>query len=114
MGDGKRDKSVSLQGLRTPHSGLRMPYAKIWVSDRGKGISADFMPYVFDLFRQENGGIRRSYGGLGLGLAIVRHLVELHGGDITIHSAGVGQVTTFIVKLPLLQQDFPPLSVKML
>lgn len=91
-----------------------MPYAKIWVSDRGKGISADFMPYVFDLFRQENGGIRRSYGGLGLGLAIVRHLVELHGGDITIHSAGVGQVTTFIVKLPLLQQDFPPLSVKML
>ena len=109
MGDGKKGEILRSKIEQSP-----IPYVKIRVSDSGKGISASFMPYVFDLFRQENGGIRRSHGGLGLGLAIVRHLVELHGGDITIHSAGVGQGTTFIVKLPLLQQDFPPLSVKML
>ncbi|PPS44782.1 PAS domain S-box protein [Chroococcidiopsis sp. TS-821] len=77
-------------------------YAQIQVSDTGKGISADFLPYVFDYFRQADGSITRTQGGLGLGLAIVRHLVELHGGTITADSPGEGQGATFTLKLPLL------------
>jgi signal transduction histidine kinase len=69
------------------------------VSDTGKGISAEFLPYVFDRFRQADIGPTRGYGGLGLGLAIVRHLVELHGGSITAESRGEGQGATFTVRL---------------
>ncbi|PHJ56925.1 ATPase [Nostoc linckia z18] len=75
--------------------------ALIQVSDTGKGISADFLPFVFDRFRQADSSKTRSNSGLGLGLSIVRHVVELHGGTVEAHSPGEGQGTTFIVKLPL-------------
>jgi PAS domain S-box-containing protein len=77
--------------------------AQITVSDNGKGIPADFLPHVFDYFRQEDGATTRKFGGLGLGLAIVRHLVELHGGTVAAESAGEGLGARFIVKLPLMQ-----------
>jgi len=79
-------------------------YAQITVSDNGKGIPANFLPYVFDYFRQEDGATTRKFGGLGVGLAIVRHLVELHGGKVTVASDGEGLGATFTVKLPLLQR----------
>jgi signal transduction histidine kinase len=75
--------------------------AKIQVSDTGKGINSHFLPYVFDYFRQENSSSTRNAGGLGLGLAIVRHLVELHGGKIQVESPGVDKGTTFIVEMPI-------------
>ncbi|MBW4504589.1 MAG: PAS domain S-box protein [Scytonema hyalinum WJT4-NPBG1] len=77
-------------------------YAQIQVSDTGKGISADFLPYVFERFHQADSTSTRSNKGLGLGLAIARHLVELHGGTIQAESAGIGQGATFTVMLPLL------------
>ncbi|MFH7024479.1 MAG: chemotaxis protein CheB [Heteroscytonema crispum UTEX LB 1556] len=75
--------------------------AQIQVSDTGKGINADFLPYVFDRFRQADSSITRSNVGLGLGLTIVRHLIEAHGGTIHAHSLGEGQGATFTVRLPL-------------
>ncbi len=77
------------------------PCVQIQVSDTGKGIARDFLPYVFDRFRQENSSTTRSYGGLGIGLAIVRHLVELHGGTVYVDSPGEGKGATFSVQLPL-------------
>nr|WP_235082880.1 PAS domain S-box protein [Chlorogloeopsis fritschii] len=77
-------------------------YAQIQVSDTGKGINPDFLPYVFDYFRQEDGATTRKFGGLGLGLAIVRHLVELHGGTIQADSPGENLGATFTVKIPLM------------
>ncbi|MEQ8542097.1 MAG: response regulator [Coleofasciculus sp. D1-CHI-01] len=79
--------------------------AQIKVSDTGQGISPDFFPYIFDYFRQENSTTTRSVGGLGLGLAIVRHLIELHGGRIEAESDGIGQGATFTVTLPLLSDS---------
>jgi PAS domain S-box-containing protein len=79
--------------------------AQITVTDTGKGIAADFLPYVFDTFRQADGAITRQFGGLGLGLAIARHLVELHGGTIAVDSLGEGQGATFTVRLPLLKDE---------
>ncbi len=76
-------------------------YAQITVSDTGKGISPDFLPHVFDYFRQADGTTTRKFGGLGLGLAIVRHLVELHGGSVRADSSGEGQGATFTIRLPL-------------
>jgi PAS domain S-box-containing protein len=75
--------------------------AQITVSDTGEGISAGFLPYVFDRFRQAEGTTTRRHGGLGLGLAIARHLVEVHGGTIQAHSAGSGEGASFTVRLPL-------------
>ncbi|MBF2076424.1 MAG: response regulator [Synechococcales cyanobacterium C42_A2020_086] len=95
---------------QTPHpshplaSSPPQSYAQITVTDTGKGIHPDFLPYVFDYFRQADSTTTRQYGGLGLGLAIVRHLVELHGGSIRVESAGEGQGATFIVMLPLLKE----------
>jgi signal transduction histidine kinase/ActR/RegA family two-component response regulator len=77
-------------------------HIEIIVSDTGQGISPDFLPYVFDRFRQADGSITRSFGGLGLGLAIVRQLVELHGGTVHAESPGEGQGATFTVKLPVM------------
>ncbi|AFZ30927.1 multi-sensor signal transduction histidine kinase [Gloeocapsa sp. PCC 7428] len=76
-------------------------YVEIQVSDTGIGISPEFLPYVFDRFRQAESATTRSSSGLGLGLAIVRQLVELHGGTVDAKSAGFGHGATFIVKLPL-------------
>ncbi len=76
--------------------------AQIGVSDNGKGIHPDFLPYVFDYFRQENGATTRKFGGLGLGLAIVRNLVELHGGTVQADSSGEELGATFTVNLPLM------------
>ena len=71
------------------------------VSDTGQGIEPDFLPHVFERFRQAEMGTTRRHGGLGLGLAIVRHLVELHGGAVTAESEGRGKGSTFIVTLPV-------------
>lgn len=78
---------------------------QVTITDTGRGISADFLPYVFDYFRQANASTTRKFGGLGLGLAIARHLVELHGGSIQVSSPGEGQGATFTVFLPLLQDE---------
>jgi signal transduction histidine kinase len=75
-------------------------HLQITVTDSGQGISADFLPHVFDRFRQEDGSISRRHSGLGLGLAIVRHLVELHGGTVAAASAGEGKGATFSVSIP--------------
>lgn len=74
---------------------------RIRVSDSGQGIRPDFLPFIFERFRQADGTTTRQHGGLGLGLAIVRNLVELHGGTIEAESAGEGKGASFIVKLPL-------------
>jgi signal transduction histidine kinase/DNA-binding response OmpR family regulator len=74
---------------------------RIRVSDTGKGIRPDFLPYVFDRFRQADSSTTRSHGGLGLGLTIVRHIVEVHGGAVQADSPGEGQGATFTVELPL-------------
>ncbi|HEY9812998.1 MAG TPA: response regulator, partial [Candidatus Sericytochromatia bacterium] len=74
---------------------------EIQVSDTGRGINPNFLPYVFDRFRQADGTSTRSHAGLGLGLAIVRHLVELHGGTVHATSLGEGLGATFTVKLPI-------------
>ncbi len=70
------------------------------VADNGDGIAADFLPFVFDRFRQADGSSTRSHGGLGLGLAIVRQLVELHGGSVAVASDGLGHGASFVVRLP--------------
>ncbi|WP_341528945.1 response regulator [Nostoc sp. UHCC 0302] len=77
-------------------------HVEITVKDTGQGINSEFVPYVFDRFRQADSSITRVYSGLGLGLAIVRHLVELHGGTVMADSQGVGHGATFKVKLPLI------------
>jgi signal transduction histidine kinase len=83
-------------------NGSDASYAEISITDTGIGISAEFLPHVFDRFRQAQES--SSSKGLGLGLAIARHLVELHNGTIRAESAGEGQGATFIVRLPLMQQ----------
>lgn len=75
---------------------------QIQVKDNGKGIRPDFLPYVFESFRQADASTTRTFGGLGLGLAIVRQIVEMHGGTITADSEGEGQGATFTVLLPML------------
>ena len=85
--------AVSLQQIES--------HVQIKVSDTGQGISPEFLPLVFDRFSQADGTSTRKFGGLGLGLAIVRHLVEMHGGTATVESAGINQGTTFIISLPI-------------
>jgi len=86
------------------------------VHDTGQGIEAELLPHIFERFRQADSSIRRKHGGLGLGLALVRSLVELHGGRVAVHSAGLGQGSTFEVRLPLLadaeHQATPPGGVE--
>lgn len=84
----------------SPSSGLSS-FVRLTVSDNGDGITPEFLPYVFHRFRQEEGSISRKAGGLGLGLAVVRHLVELHGGSVSAESPGPGKGSTFTVDFPL-------------
>ncbi|HKZ77289.1 MAG TPA: CHASE domain-containing protein [Pyrinomonadaceae bacterium] len=84
------------------HLRQRNSYAEIEVEDTGKGISAEFLPFVFDRFRQADSTTTRQHGGLGLGLAIARHLVEIHGGTIQARSAGEEKGASFVVCLPLI------------
>jgi PAS domain S-box-containing protein len=82
--------------------------ARLTVRDTGDGIAPEFLPYVFDRFRQAEGSISRKQGGLGLGLAVARHLVELHGGTIRAESEGIGKGAVFTVALPLAQERRDP------
>ena len=92
-------------GTRDKGQRTKDKLAQIQVRDTGKGIKPEFIPYVFDTFRQADSSITRTFGGLGLGLAIVRHLVELHGGTVKAESSGKGQGATFTVTLPLLARS---------
>lgn len=74
---------------------------QIEVSDNGQGIGPELMPFIFGRFRQADNSMRRKFGGLGLGLSIVKHLVEAHGGTVGVFSAGEGQGSTFTVRLPI-------------
>jgi CheY-like chemotaxis protein/anti-sigma regulatory factor (Ser/Thr protein kinase) len=117
MGDAARPQQIVWNLLSnaikfTPQGGqvnLRLErvghQAELTITDTGKGISPDFLPYLFESFRQEDASITRRYGGLGLGLAIVRQLVEAHGGTIQADSPGEGLGATFTVQLPLLDAE---------
>jgi signal transduction histidine kinase/ActR/RegA family two-component response regulator len=89
-------------------------YVEVSVRDTGHGISKEFLPFVFERFRQADSSTTRQFGGLGLGLAIVRHLTELHGGGVSVASPGEGQGATFTVKLPLAMpnEKRPPLELE--
>jgi signal transduction histidine kinase len=77
------------------------PHICITVSDTGKGIKAEFLPCIFDHFRQADASITRRHGGLGLGLSLVKNLVELHGGTVEAASEGEGRGATFKILLPI-------------
>ena len=83
----------------------KKPHVRVAVTDSGSGITAEFLPYIFDRFRQADGSTTRMHGGLGLGLAIVKHLVQLHGGEVEVTSEGKNKGATFIVTLPLALSD---------
>ena len=89
------------------HAGRRDGLAQLVVRDNGQGIAPAFLPHVFERFRQADGSITRRHGGLGLGLSIVRHIVELHGGAVSAHSDGPGRGSTFTVSLPVAADGAP-------
>jgi signal transduction histidine kinase/ActR/RegA family two-component response regulator len=91
--------------VRLEHAGSDV---QIKVSDTGQGVSPSFLPFIFDRFRQADGTSTRRHGGLGLGLAIVRHLVEFHGGTVSADSAGEGCGATFMIRLPHAVTDNRP------
>src|SRR5205807_92585 len=84
--------------VRTRHQNSQVEIA---ISDTGIGISKEFLPFAFDRFRQADQSFTRAHGGLGLGLSIVKHIVELHGGHVSVESDGVGTGATFRVVLPV-------------
>ncbi|MCF2146962.1 PAS domain-containing protein [Desmonostoc muscorum LEGE 12446] len=96
---GTVEVSLSLSRDLTSH------WVVIQVKDTGQGISAEFLPHVFEYFRQADSSTTRKFGGLGLGLAIVRHLVELHGGSAIADSPGIGQGAIFTVRLPVMKEN---------
>jgi signal transduction histidine kinase/ActR/RegA family two-component response regulator len=83
-------------------------HMEIVVSDTGEGIAPEMLPHVFERFRQADSSTTRRHGGLGLGLSLVRHLVELHGGSVKAHSGGPGRGATFVVTLPVAIAEVPP------
>jgi PAS domain S-box-containing protein len=83
-------------------------HVEIVVSDTGRGISADVLPFIFDRFRQGDSSSTRVHTGLGIGLALVKHFVELHGGDVVAESPGEGMGATFVIKLPLTIAEISP------
>jgi signal transduction histidine kinase/CheY-like chemotaxis protein len=85
-------------------------HVEIIVTDTGQGIRREVLPFIFDRFRQADASTTRQHGGLGLGLAIVRHLVEMHGGTVEAESEGEGKGATFTVKLPMIATRFPEVS----
>lgn len=87
------------------------PEAVVRIRDSGIGIAADVLPHVFDLFAQGQVSIERAQGGLGIGLTLVRMLLELHGGSVAADSSGTGQGSTFTVRLPLAEEDMPACAV---
>ena len=89
---------VSIQLLGGPS------HVEVVVSDTGRGIAPDVLPYIFDRFRQGDSSSTRTHGGLGIGLALVKHLVELHGGTVEARSKGIGHGATFVVTLPIARQ----------
>lgn len=102
----------------TPHGGkisVRLEQdgsdARVTIKDTGQGIDPEFLPRVFDRFRQADSSTTRSFGGLGLGLAIVRHLVELHGGTVSAHSDGINKGAAFSATFPLLADRSEPITV---
>jgi len=88
---GKVDAGVAVEGGT----------ASVWVRDTGEGINAEFLPHVFDRFRQADGTVTRKHGGLGLGLSIAKQLAELHGGSIEVYSEGLGNGSTFTIRIPV-------------
>jgi len=88
-------------------------HARIAVTDSGIGIDPEFLPHVFERFRQADGSSTRSYGGLGLGLAIVRHIVEMHGGLVRANSNGKGRGSTFTIEIPLLERHTRDVQIRM-
>ncbi|HXF79961.1 MAG TPA: HAMP domain-containing sensor histidine kinase, partial [Usitatibacter sp.] len=96
-------------GRVTARMGRSEGWVEVVIADTGKGIAADFLPHVFERFRQEEGRVVRSEGGLGLGMSITRYLVELHGGKITAASAGPDQGATFTLCLPAIVSVSAPL-----
>jgi signal transduction histidine kinase len=94
-------KFTPSDGLVTVRVARRGDHAVVEVQDTGRGIAPGFLPHIFERFRQADGSSTRSQGGLGIGLAIVRHLIELHGGTIRADSAGADAGATFTVSLPL-------------
>jgi PAS domain S-box-containing protein len=94
---------VDVELLDAGNKGVRLR-----VADDGAGIDPEFLPHVFERFRQADGSVSRQHGGLGLGLAIVRHLVELHGGTVGAESPGQGKGSTFTVELPRMDSDRAP------
>jgi CheY-like chemotaxis protein/two-component sensor histidine kinase len=83
-------------------------FARVRITDSGEGISAEFLPFVFDRFRQAEGGLRRTHGGLGIGLSIVKDLTDLHGGNVTAESKGPGKGAKFTLTLPLVEREPVP------
>ncbi|MGB7712566.1 MAG: PAS domain S-box protein [Microcoleus sp.] len=103
---------IELSAVALNQESARANHVVIRVRDTGKGINPEFLPYVFDRFRQADGSITRAHSGLGLGLAIVRHLVELHGGTVCAESPGEGKGATFTVTLPLKQPKSQKLQLR--
>lgn len=91
--------------------GRKASHVEIVVTDTGQGIRADFLPHVFERFRQADGSTTRKHGGLGLGLSIVKQLVELHGGEVQAFSPGEGKGATFVVNLPVMASRPEPVSL---